>query len=84
MEPSLTFSAMVRAMRARGATPVFFLDEPSLYLLDRRRNPTHALLFEVVRLAWAKLDAGTEEHYRRVDRRLANLTAGCSAAAFVR
>ncbi len=43
-------TAMARAIRERGARPLFFLDEPSLYLLDRRHNPQHAVVFEELRI----------------------------------
>jgi hypothetical protein len=42
--------AMVRAIRETGARPLIFLDEPSLYVLDRKHNPQHAVIFEELRI----------------------------------
>jgi hypothetical protein len=41
--------AMVKALRAAGATPLFYLDEPGLYALDTR-NGRHLLMLQEVRL----------------------------------
>ncbi|MFN0062119.1 MAG: hypothetical protein ACKVPX_06360 [Myxococcaceae bacterium] len=41
--------AMVRAIRRRGSTPVFFLDEPGLYALDLN-SPRHLLVLQELRL----------------------------------
>lgn len=41
--------AMVRALRDRGTSPIFFLDEPGLYALDRR-NPRHLIALQEVRM----------------------------------
>lgn len=43
-------TAMVRAIRERGARPLLFIDEPSLYLLDRRSTAAHTVLFEELRI----------------------------------
>lgn len=42
--------AMARAIRERGARPLLFIDEPSLYLLDRRASAAHAVIFEELRI----------------------------------
>lgn len=41
--------AMTRAIRERGATPVFFLDEPGLYAFDRK-NPAHLMVLQELKL----------------------------------
>lgn len=41
--------AMVKALRRAGATPLFFLDEPGLYALERA-NPRHLLALQELRL----------------------------------
>jgi hypothetical protein len=41
--------AMVKALRATGATPLFYLDEPGLYALDTR-DAHHLLLLQELRL----------------------------------
>jgi methionine synthase II (cobalamin-independent) len=46
--------ALVRAVRATGATPLFFIDEPGLYALDVRQ-PQHLLALQELRLLVAAL-----------------------------
>ncbi len=41
--------AVVKALRRAGATPLFFLDEPGLYALDRR-NPRHFVVLQELRV----------------------------------
>ncbi len=41
--------AMVKALRAAGATPLFYLDEPGLYALDTREG-RHLLMLQELRL----------------------------------
>jgi hypothetical protein len=41
--------AMVRALKETGARPLFFLDEPGLYALDRR-NPRHLLAVQELKM----------------------------------
>ncbi len=42
--------SMVHAIRERGATPLFFFDEPGLYALDKR-NPIHLVRLQELRIA---------------------------------
>ncbi len=46
--------ALVRAVRATGATPLFYLDEPGLYALDAR-EPRHLMALQELRLLVAAL-----------------------------
>ncbi|MGI5864731.1 MAG: hypothetical protein ACOX6T_22150 [Myxococcales bacterium] len=47
--------AMARALRDRGATPIVFLDEPALGLLDPDKDSSHRLQLEELRLLIAAL-----------------------------
>ena len=46
--------AMVRAIRARGASPIFFFDEPGLFAFDRRQ-PLHLLKMQELRILFLAL-----------------------------
>jgi len=46
--------SMVRAIRERGATPIFFFDEPGLYALDPK-DPRHLVALQELRIAIAAL-----------------------------